>query len=80
MRRFAEGVAKAGARGIDVVWSVANAFMRAHAADDQDAWHKDLPWMFPSPNAPYLFNENKAPKIAVKLISDIIVQRHTDAQ
>ncbi len=36
--------------------------------------------MFPSPNAPYLFNENKAPKIAVKLISDIIVQRDTDAQ
>lgn len=47
---------------------------------DQDAWHKDLPWMFPSPNDPYLFNENKAPKIAVKLISDIIMQRDTDAQ
>lgn len=39
---------------------------------DQDAWHKEIPWMFPNPNAPYLFDEHKAAKIAVNLLSDEI--------
>lgn len=39
---------------------------------DQDAWHKELPWMFPNPNAPYLFDEAKRAKIAVQLLADEI--------
>ncbi|HMY40096.1 MAG TPA: endo-1,4-beta-xylanase, partial [Marinagarivorans sp.] len=41
---------------------------------DQDAWHKEIPWMFPNPNAPYLFDENKTAKIAVQLISEEIAR------
>lgn len=41
---------------------------------DQDAWHKEIPWMFPNPNAPYLFDEQKAAKIAVQLIGEEITR------
>lgn len=39
---------------------------------DQDAWHKELPWMFPAPNAPYLFDENKNAKLAVQVLGEEI--------
>jgi endo-1,4-beta-xylanase len=39
---------------------------------DQDAWHKELPWMFPTPNAPYLFDETKSAKIAVQVLGEEI--------
>lgn len=41
---------------------------------DQDAWHKEIPWMFPNPNAPYLFDEQKAAKMAVNLLSEEIAR------
>jgi len=41
---------------------------------DQDAWHTEIPWMFPNPNAPYLFDEHKAAKIAVNLLSEEIAR------
>jgi endo-1,4-beta-xylanase len=41
---------------------------------DQDAWHKDLPWMFAAPNEAYLFDENKNAKLSAKLISETILQ------
>ncbi len=41
---------------------------------DQDAWHKEIPWMFPTPNSPYLFDEQKAAKIGVNLIGDDIAR------
>ena len=47
---------------------------------DQDAWHKDLPWMFATPNDPYLFDQDKNPKISAKLISETIVQWDVNAR
>jgi endo-1,4-beta-xylanase len=41
---------------------------------DVDAWHKELPWMFPKPNAPYLFDEKKNAKIAVQLLGEEIAR------
>lgn len=41
---------------------------------DQDAWHKELPWMFPKPNDPYLFDENKSAKFAAELVVRTIAQ------
>jgi endo-1,4-beta-xylanase len=41
---------------------------------DQDAWHKDLPWMFAEPNSPYLWDKERQAKIGVALLQTLIAE------
>lgn len=37
--------------------------------NDEDVWHKDMAWLFPEPNEPYLFDEQNRAKPGLSLIN-----------